>query len=221
MFFGEIYEELIENGANPEILDGMFSLMKVYIAVFGIIALALYILRAIGVFKMSGAAGIKRPWTAFIPVVNSYTFGKLAEKYTKRDGRKTGGFGAALITLNIAELVTGGLLAYFSLEAFSEILENAAEAYEISAEMTVDMFPSLVPVILLYMIVMAVTVAYLVVFYVAQWRIFAIFDYRNATLFTVLSVFFSFLSPIFLFIVRNRQPVFDLWENFRFMNQKL
>ena len=221
MFFGEIYEELIENGANPQILDGIFLMMTVYTAVFGIIALALYILRAAGVFKMAGAAGIKRPWTAFIPVVNSYTFGKLAEKYTKRDGRKTGGFAAALITLNIAEILTGSLLAYFSLEAFSEILENAVGVYEMSAEMTVDMFSSLVPVIMLYIIVMAVTVAYLVVFYVAQWRVFAVFDYRNATLFTVLSVFFSFLSPIFLFILRNRQPVFDPWENFRFMNQKL
>ena len=221
MFFGEIYEELIESGANPQILDAIFSMMKIYTAVFGIIGLALYILRAAGVFKMARASGIKSPWLAFIPVVNSYTFGRIAEKYTKKDGRKTGGFAAALVSLNIAELVTGGLLAYFSLEAVSEILENASGAYEMSAEMTIDMFSSLVPVILLYIIVMAVTVAYLAVFYVAQWRIFAIFDYRNATLFTVLSVFFSFLSPIFLFVVRNRQPVFDPWENFRFMNQKL
>ena len=55
---------------------------------------------------------------------------------------------------------------------------------------------------------------YTVLHYVAFWRIVASFDNSNATLYTVLSVFFSFLDPIFLFIIRNKQPVFDPRERF-------
>ena len=44
--------------------------------------------------------------------------------------------------------------------------------------------------------------------YIALWRVYSSFDGKNAVLFTVLSVLFNFLEPVFLFVIRNNQPNF-------------
>ena len=85
------------------------------------------------------------------------------------------------------------------------------------SEMTAEMFASIIPVILLTLAEVIVSIAYLVLFYVALWRIYSAYDYNNATLFLVLSIFFTFLAPIFLFVMRKKQPVFDPWERYNYL----
>ena len=213
--------ELIDSGISESAITGFIAIM-IFVLVFACAAaLVFYLLRAVGVWKMAKTAEISSPWVAFIPVVNSFTLGKIAEKYRKRDGTKSAKFGVALLALNIITLVIGILLTVFTVNSVIEILKNAEYAVEADIDMTIDMFSSLIPVIILYVLIMAAAFAYMIVYYVALWRVFSSFDYRNATLFTVLSVFFSFLGPIFLFILRNRQPVFDPREHFNFFNQSL
>ena len=55
-------------------------------------------------------------------------------------------------------------------------------------------------------IMFVMSIVYIVIYYVALWRIFAIFDYNNATLYLVLSVFITILCPIFIFALRKKEP---------------
>ena len=67
---------------------------------------------------------------------------------------------------------------------------------------------SFIPLILSSFLLMLSALAFAIVKYIALWRVYASFDGKNAVLFTVLSVLFNFLEPVFLFVIRNNQPNF-------------
>ncbi len=206
--------DLSELGIDETVISGILALLVGYIAVLGVVSLVMYLLRAIGIYQMAKNSGISTPWVSFIPVANSFLFGKLAEKYRKKDGSPSAKFSILLLVFNILTLISGIMLLVFSLLSTVAILRFANTAVQSGTEMTIDMFSSLIPVIIFYVILMGVALSYMILHYVALWRIFSSFDYKNATLYTVLSVFFSFLDPIFLFILRNKPPVFDPREHF-------
>lgn len=206
--------DLSETGLDEGVIAGIISMIVIYAAFIGAICLALYILRALGVYRMAKTAEISNPWMAFVPIGNSYTFGKLAEKYRRKDGKKSEKFSVLLLVFDILTLIVCVCLIIFTVISLVTILSNAQIAYDNGADMTLSQFSSLIPVIVFYVVTMLCAVVYNVLHYVAFWRIVASFDNSNATLFTVLSVFFSFLDPIFLFILRNKEPVFDPRERF-------
>lgn len=206
--------DLSETGIDEGVIAGVISMVAIYTAIIAIICLSLYILRALGVYKMAKTAGISSPWVAFVPIANSYIFGRLAEKYRRKDGKKSEKFSVLLLIFDILTLIACVCLIVFTVISLATILSNAKIAYDNGTDMTLSQFSSLIPVIVFYVVTLLSAVVYTVLHYVAFWRIVASFDNSNATLYTVLSVFFSFLDPIFLFILRNKKPVFDPRERF-------
>lgn len=205
----QIFEEA---GINEGDLIVFAGIMLVYSVIIGIIALALYLLQAIGLYGMAKKAGFSSPWRGFIPFANTFLFGKIAEKYRKKDGKPSAKFGGLLLAFEILTAVFAVVCLLFAINVFSVLF--AYLAYDnsdtaISRAMVSMIFSSLV--------LMGVSIAYAVIYYVALWRIFAAFDYHNATLYFVLSIFFSFLGPIFIFVLRNKQPVFDTKEHFNYL----
>lgn len=205
----QIFEEA---GMNESDLMVFAGIMLVYFAFFSIIAVAMYLLQAFGLYGMAKGSGISAPWRGFIPFANTFLFGKIAEKYRKKDGKPSAKFGGLLLAFEILTAVFAVVCLLFAINVFSVLF--AYLAYDnsdtaISRAMVSMIFSSLV--------LMGVSIAYAVIYYVALWRIFTAFDYNNATVYFVLSIFFSFLGPIFLFVLRNKQPVFDPKEHFNYL----
>lgn len=179
------------------------------------ISFVLYFLQAAGIYKMSKNMGLPNSWMAFIPILNHYALGRIAEKYIKNDGRPSAKFSKILLILNVISLVVAlafiifvFILLFLEAASFSEI-----DAIMYSEEMAaISGITIVLPIILGYFIFVGIIIAFNVVYYVALWRIFALYDNNNATLYLVLTIFFSFLYPIFLFILRNRQPKFTIEE---------
>lgn len=186
--------------------------LSVYLVVVGVallLSLIPYLLQSFGLYNMAKACGFANPWTAFIPYANTFTFGRIAEKYQKKNGTKSAKFGAILLTLQIVMVV---VLIAFVVFMIALIGIAVAKGDEISEETVLTI---IIPFLLMYLAILGVAIAYTVVYYVALWRIFAIFDNYNATTYTVLSIFFSILAPIFLFVVRKNPPVFDPMAQFK------
>ena len=83
-----MFDYLTELGLPEEAVS---FFLTVFIGVFAVsisIGIVIYLLEAIGVYKMAKSAEIKNPWLAFIPVANDWVFGTLAEKYKKKNGSK-------------------------------------------------------------------------------------------------------------------------------------
>lgn len=208
-----MFDYLSELGLPEEVVSFFFTFFIGAIAVSAVIGIAIYLLESISVYKMAKSAEIKNPWLAFIPVANDWVFGTLAEKYKKKNGTKSARFGIILPVLEGIVLIESIALTIFTVISVKEITGYALDAVNTSAEMAPEQFMSLIPVIILYFALIAVAIAYAVVFFIALWRVYSSFDKSNATLYIVLSVIFTISVPIILFIIRNRKPEFDPHNN--------
>lgn len=208
-----MFDYLTELGLPEEVVSFFFTFFIGAIAVSAVIGIAIYLLESISVYKMAKSAEIKNPWLAFIPVANDWVFGTLAEKYKKKNGTKSARFGIILPVLEGIVFIESIALTIFTVISIKEITGYALDAVNTSAEMAPEQFMSLIPVIILYFALMAVAIAYAVVFFIALWRVYSSFDKSNATLYIVLSVIFTISVPIILFIIRNRKPEFDPHNN--------
>lgn len=189
---------------NPEI-ESVFSIFGVIYGISAILGILLYLFNAIGLMKMSNSLGLKKGWISFIPVANIYALGRVAQNYIKNDGRKSAKFGAVLLTLYIILFVF--LVVFFILLgiALATVIELASGAVIDNTAMNIEMFSSFIPAIISYFVAFALAIAYTVVYYVAVYKIFDMFS-NHAVLFIVLSIFFTFLVPIFIFAIRNGAP---------------
>lgn len=208
-----MFDFLTELGLPEEVVSFFFTFFIGAIAVSAVIGIAIYLLESISVYKMAKSAEVKNPWLAFIPVANDWVFGTLAEKYKKKNGTKSARFGIILPVLEGIVLIETIALTIFTVISIKEITGYALDAVNTSSEMAPEQFMSLIPVIILYFALMAVAIAYAVVFFIALWRVYSSFDKSNATLYIVLSVIFTISVPIILFIIRNRKPEFDPHNN--------
>lgn len=208
-----MFDYLSELGLPEEVVSFFFTFFIGAIAVSAVIGIAIYLLESISVYKMAKSAEIKNPWLAFIPVANDWVFGTLAEKYKKKNGTKSARFGIILPVLEGIVLIEAIALTIFTVISIKEITGYALDAVNTSTEMVPEQFMSLIPVIILYFALMAVAIAYAVVFFIALWRVYYSFDKSNATLYIVLSIIFTISVPIILFIIRNRKPEFDPHNN--------
>ncbi len=208
-----MFDYLAELGLPEEVVSFFFTFFVGAIAVSAVIGIAIYLLESISVYKMAKSAEIKNPWLAFVPVANDWVFGTLAEKYKKKNGTKSARFGIILPVLEGIVLIEAIALTIFTVISVKEITGYALDAVNTSAEMAPEQFMSLIPVIILYFALIAVAIAYAVVFFIALWRVYSSFDKSNATLYIVLSVIFTISVPIILFIIRNRKPEFDPHNN--------
>lgn len=208
-----MFDYISELGVPDETVSFFLAIFIGTFTISLLIGLAIYLLESISVYKMAKSAEIKNPWLAFIPVANDWVFGTLAEKYKKKNGTKSARFGIILPVLEGIVLIESIALTIFTVISVKEITGYALDAVNTSAEMAPEQFMSLIPVIILYFALIAVAIAYAVVFFIALWRVYSSFDKSNATLYIVLSVIFTISVPIILFIIRNRKPEFDPHNN--------
>ena len=208
-----MFDYISELGVPDETVSFFLAIFIGTFTISLLIGLALYLLESIGVYKMAKSAEIKNPWLAFIPVANGWVFGTLAEKYKKKNGTKSARFGIILPVLEGIVLIEAIALTIFTVISIKEITGYALDAVNTSSEMAPEQFMSLISVIILYFALMAVAIAYAVVFFIALWRVYSSFDKPNATLYIVLSVVFTISVPIILFIIRNRTPEFAPHNN--------
>lgn len=177
---------------------GLAFVIIYFVVIFGI-SITMYLFEAFGLYRMGQRLGFKNPWLAFVPVANVYALGKVAEQYVKNDGKPSAKFSKILLTLNIIILAIAVLFVVFAVVA-AVLFSNRVAIF--------------IPIILGYLALIGIAIAQSVVYYIALWRIFAIYDNNNATVFLVLSIFISFLYPIFLFVLRNKEPKLTPQERF-------
>jgi len=185
----------------------IFSLFIQFLS-FGL-AVAVYIFNALGIMGMMKSFGMKNPGTAFIPVYNSWLFGKVAEESSRRvNGKKPLPFGKILLTGNIVPGLLI-LLYYPAMGALAVVLFMAIDISEKKGVGATDVALVLLFFVItwfVFAVVYLIAVAVAVFQYIAVYKIFRCFDPEHAVLFTVLSVVINVTMPFFLFAIRNKEP---------------
>lgn len=188
------------------VLLGFLSSYSLIILFPSVISLILFVIRGFALFDMSKGLNIKNAWMGFVPVLSVFALGKIAENYEKKDGTKASKQGIVLLIFNILQYIAVFVFIVLAVISAIKIYGFADTAIINETVMDLSMFMSLVPVIICYFVLLAISVVFTVLFYIALYRIYSVFDSKNAILYTVLSVFFSFLQPIFLFLIRKNAP---------------
>lgn len=192
------YYEYDFPAAEPSSEAINFLLIAYLIAIFISLALSftMYLLQAIGLYKMGMTLEHKNPWLAFIPLANLYALGKVAE--TKTDDKKPLRYSRLLIFFNLlACAVSISWLVYIVVLA---VKANTDSAYVI---LYGNVFASM-GLLLIY----ALSITYAIFCYIALYRIYKLFAPENATTYLLLSIFFGNIAqPIIFFCLRNKAPV--------------
>lgn len=206
-----------DSGIDEDFFIGIVAVYAVIIGFSLLVGLVLYFLQAAGIYKMAKNQGFNNPWLAFIPIVNVLPYGMLAEKYEKRDGSPSAKFSIILLILNITSFIATVPMIFYMIRTFSAAVMNFDFDMTTESEaldFIYTLLPNAVPMFVFILIASAVSIAFAAVSYVALWRIFSAYDKDNATLYLVLSIFVSFLSPIFLLILSGKEPKFKKEERY-------
>ena len=206
----------IMSAEDAAMVGGVLAFYGVILCFSFILGIVTYIFQSIGLFKMAKNLGFKHCWMAWIPLLNTYTFGKIGSKYVKKSGKASAKFGGWLIGLEIAMnvmLIAMIIALVFFVIGAVALLESGA------AEPTTEMLGSVLAVVLTSLGISGISIAYTVIFYIALWRIFAIFDNSCATVFLVISIIFPITYPFFIFAVRNNKPCVTYEERIGFVPQ--
>ena len=187
-------EEFIDFGLVPVLISGVPSfLFKV----------AAYVLTALAIYSVAQRRGLKNPWLAWIPVANVWLLGSISDQYRyvvkgeNRSKRKI------LLTLRILAVLCG--IALFCLGVAVAVNAISGAIHSVSEEQLIGKIMGPVIGMLGVCVPMAgVSIAYIVIRFMALYDVYTSLDPKNSVVFLVLSIFFQVTEPFFLFFCRNK-----------------
>lgn len=170
-------------------LTGLLS--SVPSLLFGI---ATYVLSALAIYTISRRRGLKKPWLAWIPVVNVWLLGSLSDQYRYVVRGENKSKRKVLLALSILMAVLWVLMMVLAIMVAGLLIVDDLDGV---IGPTFTLLGLLLPWA-------GVTVAYVVIRYMALYDVFKSLDPANSVLFLVLSIFFRVTEPFFLFFSRNK-----------------
>lgn len=184
---------------------GISSIMSLLSSIPGmLISLGTYIATALALYTIANRRGISKPWLAWVPVVNVWTLGAIADHYrlacgTKKNRRKV------LLGTNIAMQVLAGIVLVLAIGMIvSLVLSGALDAEYLPDDVMLSMFGYLGGMLVAMLPMMVLAVIFAVFYYIALYEVYKSCDSGNAVLYLVLSIFISICQPVFLVICRNK-----------------
>ena len=169
-----------------------------YTVVSLVIYLAFYVLAGIGVYTLSKNNGVTTPYLAFVPFARFYQMGKLVGE------RKFFGMKGTVLGVVVAVLSA----VYFVTTNFSDVkylleplTQTVTKNYFIEAVISQSDYTIYN---LLYYFDYAMQIVLLVFSIFLAIAVFRCYAGRNATLFSVLGVFFG-IASVFIFVIRNNK----------------
>ena len=191
----------------PEIAAQDTGFLSVFLVVYLIAMLfamgysiLVYILQSLGFYTIANRRGIHHPWMAWLPIVNMWILGSIADQYRYvakgqvKSRRKT------LVGLMIALYV----LLFVMLGSMIALLITGIGS---EFDMAISDAGMAVPLIIFavsYVAMMVVAIVTTVYQYICLYDLFCSCNPNNAVAFLVLSIFFNFLLPYFVFACRKK-----------------
>ncbi len=196
---GVSYEYAVENNI------GVVLLILIYMLVSVAFAIAMYVLRSLGVYTIAKRRGINHPWFAWVPVVDSYLLGCIADQFRYVVKGQVKNKRKVLLVMNILLAVTYVVLFCFYFSLIGKLMGAAVSGAGMSEAQMMNLLMSPVIGILIAALVMMVVAIVVAVFrYMALYDLYTSCSPQNNVLFLVLGIFFSVTEPFFIFFNRKK-----------------
>ena len=182
---------------------GVFgALYVIYYLLTIVLAIVGYVLHSLGVYTIAKRRGIDHPWMAWVPLLNIWILGSISDQFryvTKgqiRNKRKVLVIlMAVLYALMIVLLVAVGVQIVNTMPAMMGDSEEAmvAEALSLVLWMLLGVLG-----------IGGVAIAYNIIYYMVMYDVYTSVNPTYSVVFLVLSIFFYFLEPWFIFFNRKK-----------------
>lgn len=160
-------------------------------SLFGI---AIYVLTSLSLYTIAKRRGIRKAWLAWVPVLNCWILGSLSDQYRYVVRGQIKHKRKILLILNLLKAVLCTTLISMAAVVIWTMFTDAAGFF----------MGSVLSLLGLLLPLGAVGVAYCIFYYMALYDLYTSLDPENNVLFLVLSIFFSFTKPFFLFFNREK-----------------
>ena len=178
---------------------GIFSIL--YSMGVSLVSIALYVLRAVGIYTIAKRRGINHPWMSWIPVVDYWVLGCISDQYQYVVKGKDKNKRKWMLGLSIAMAVVYIVFFVILGVTISRIIVTAAGSMGADAILEAILAPVTAMLIcIIPMVVLAIAVV--VIRYVAMYDLYTSCSPQNNVLFLVLSIFFNVTEPFFIFFIR-------------------
>ena len=189
--------------AMEEAMSGM-AMSLIMNAGSSLMSIAVYIFTALSLYSIAKRREIRHPWMAWVPVVNCWLLGSIADQYRYVAKGETKNKRKVLLILNIISTV---LVIVFFVMFFAVMFGLVMEVTTFSMdeeELLMSVMGSLGGMMVMILPLCAVSIAYSIIYYMALYDIYESCDPSNKVLYLVVGIFVGIAQAIFLFICRNK-----------------
>lgn len=188
-----------------EALAGALAVLASSSFVSVALGVAIYIFQALGLYTIAQRRGIKHAWMAWLPLLNMWILGSIADQYRYvargqiRNRRKV------LMGLHISVLALGLVFSAVAIVMIIRLLLDASQIMQMTPQQVMEM--SVVPLVVaaVFMVVTWILRVIALVFqYICYNDLYASCCPNNQVLFLVLSILFNITLPFFVFACRNK-----------------
>lgn len=151
-----------------------------------LVSIAIYVLTALSLYTVAKRRGIAAPWLAWVPVARLWVLGSLSDQYRYLTQGQIRHKRISLLVWTGANWVLTGGIVVGTIAAIAGASVGA-----------------ILTVLCLALAVACAAIVYVVLYFMVLYDVYASCDPQNAAVYLVLSVFFRFLVPVFLFLSRN------------------
>lgn len=198
----EYYAAFLQQQMLSEVAYIAFWVGLVIAVVVGLWALAMYVLKSVGLYTIARRRGLKNPWMAWVPVLNDWLLGSISDQYRYVVKGQIRNRRIVLLMLVIVSTLVGWFgsgISAANASALGQMLEGGAVPYSGMIIQTVGVG------LLVAMTSLVIRIVLKVLRHMALYDVYTSCDPNNNVLYLVLGILFSFLTPIFLFANRNKE----------------
>jgi len=154
-----------------------------------------YVLQALALYTIAQRRGIKKPWLAWIPVVNVWILGSVSDQYQYVVKRQVKNKRKVLLWLNVAMSVLAAVVLIATVWVLMNVLMLSFGGLA-NVELTDTMIHTLVEghlgtillICLLALPLAVLSIVHTIFFYMAVYDVFRSCEPKNSTLYLVLSL---------------------------------
>ncbi len=182
----------------------LFVLMMGYVMVIGL-ALGQYVLQSLGTYAMAKRRGIRHPWLSWLPVGSDWMWGCLADQYQYVAKGRIKNRRKVLVVLSLITIVLSATILGLYVGILVKIASNANLIQVMSTQQITQLFlGEFLAMLALAGLINVLSIVLAVFRYIALYDMYVSCVPGSAVLYLVLSIVFSFLMPLFLFLCRKK-----------------
>ena len=190
--FGDLF------AGGDRILTIFLVIYLIFAAIMLIFGTVCYVLQSLGLYTIAKRRCIHHSWLAWLPIGNMWLVGSISDQYQYVAKGRVRNRRKVLLWL----LVAVHVLLIIAMIVFTSVAVSTSMQNGISASITAT--SSMAGAFVLYMVGWVAAVVAMVFTYIAYYDLYASCNPGNAVVFLVLSIFFNFLIPFFIFACRKK-----------------